>query len=49
MSEPIDEFLEELIDKYEDIREHAEGWVEKNMAEELYDDLVKLRRLVVKR
>lgn len=36
--------LEELIDKWVDVAESADDWVEKNLAREIVDDLKGLKR-----
>lgn len=36
--------IDELIEKYEDVRDSADDWVEKNLAGEILEDLRELRR-----
>lgn len=31
--------IDELLEKYEDVRDSADDWVEKNLAQEIIDDL----------
>ena len=36
--------FETLIEKYEDIRDSADDWLERNTAQEVIDDLIELKR-----
>lgn len=39
------DYLEELLEKYQDIHESADDWVEKNLSQEILEDLHELGRL----
>lgn len=36
--------IDELIEKYEDVRDTADEWVERNLADEFLEDLKDLRK-----
>lgn len=38
------ELIDELIEKYEDVRDTADDWIERNLATEFIDDLKDLRK-----
>lgn len=38
------DLIDELIEKYEDVRDSADDWVERNLADEFVGDLKDLRK-----
>lgn len=46
MNDDADEFLAELVEKWQDVLSTSEDWAEKNLAEEMIVDLTDVRHIL---